>query len=82
MEMTHEAMVMLWQQGLVTPMSSTINTFAKTDGSWWTAADDRWLRVSEPARNEQLDYHHGRFQSSKQAQGPMTAVSPWSRPGV
>src|SRR6185312_17061517 len=63
-QMTHEAMVARWQQGLVTPMSSTINTFAKTDGSWWTVSDGAWQRVPESARSEQLDYHHDRFAST------------------
>ncbi|GAA1359009.1 hypothetical protein GCM10009661_00340 [Catellatospora chokoriensis] len=76
-EMTHEAMVARWQQGLVTPMSSTINTFAKTDGSWWTVSDGAWQRVPESARSEQLDYHHDRFASTCQAKGPAGTNSPW-----
>ena len=47
-EMSHEAMLARWRQGLVTPMSPTINTFAKTDGSWWTADKDSWQRVAQP----------------------------------
>lgn len=77
LEMTHEAMLARWQQGLVTPMSSTINTFVKTDGTWWTAIQDTWERVSQAERNERLDYHHDRFESVRQAQGPATTVSPW-----
>ncbi|MBV1850033.1 hypothetical protein [Catellatospora tritici] len=70
-EMTHEAMVARWQQGLVTPMSSTIDTIAKTDGSWWTASEGAWQRVAQADRNERLDYHHDRFGSTCQAKGPV-----------
>ncbi|MGN9809141.1 hypothetical protein ACTMSW_07265 [Micromonospora sp. BQ11] len=76
-EMTHEAMVARWQQGLVTPMSSTIATFAKTDGSWWTASQGAWQRVPQADRNERLDYHHDRFESTCQAKGPVGSNSPW-----
>lgn len=76
-EMTHEAMVARWQQGLVTPMSSTINTIAKTDGSWWTESQGAWQRVPQSERNERLDYHHERFGSVCQARGPAGANSPW-----
>jgi len=84
MEMTHEAMLARWQQGLVTPMSSTINTFAKTDGSWWTANQGIWQRVPQVESNERLDCHHDRFESVRQAKGPATGPSPWgsSRPGM
>ncbi len=80
-EMTHEAMVLRWQQGLVTPMSSTINTFAKTDGSWWTVSQGAWQRVAQADRNERLDYHHSRFESSCQAKGPAGTSSPWGAAG-
>ncbi|GAA2375261.1 hypothetical protein Cme02nite_04760 [Catellatospora methionotrophica] len=76
-EMTHEAMLARWHQGLVTPMSSTINTFAKTDGSWWTTSEGAWQRVPQSARSEQLDYHHDRFASTCQAKGPAGSKSPW-----
>lgn len=76
--MTHEAMVARWEQGLVTPMSSTIDTFAKTDGSWWTASQGGWQRVAEADRNERLDYHHDRFGSVCQAKGPVGMNSQWS----
>lgn len=76
-EMTHEAMLALWQQGLVTPMSSTINTFAKTDGSWWTASQGAWQRVPQTARNERLDFHHARFESVCQAKGPVGTNPQW-----
>ncbi|BCJ75048.1 hypothetical protein CS0771_45920 [Catellatospora sp. IY07-71] len=75
--MTHEAMVARWQQGLVTPMSSTINTFAKTDGSWWTVSQGAWQRVQQAERNERLDYHHDRFESVCQAKGPAGTNSQW-----
>jgi hypothetical protein len=77
MEMPHETMLARWQQGLVTPMSSTINTFVKTDGTWWTASQDMWQRVPQVEGNERLDYHHARFESVHQAQGPATTTSPW-----
>lgn len=73
-EMSHEAMLARWQQGLVTPMSTTISTFAKTDGSWWTAGQTGWLRVPLAERNERLDCHHERFESSRQAKGPTAAI--------
>jgi hypothetical protein len=76
-EMTHEAMLARWQQGLVTPMSSTINTFAKTDGSWWTASQGAWQRVPQTERNERLDYHHAMFESVSQAKGPLGANPRW-----
>ena len=76
-EMTHEAMLARWQQGLVTPMSSTINTFAKTDGSWWTADQGAWQRVPQTERSERLDYHHARFESAGQAKGPLGANPQW-----
>src|SRR5690348_11067478 len=81
MEMTHEAMVVRWQQGLVTPMSSTIDTFAKTDGSWWTASQGTWQRILQADRNERLDYHHDRFESVCQAKGPAGANSQWGGSG-
>lgn len=78
MEMTHEAMLARWRQGLVTPMSPTINTFAKTDGSWWTASQDTWQRVMQAERNEQLDCHHDRFESVRTtAYDSATTPSPW-----
>ena len=76
MEMTHQTMLARWRQGLVTPMSPTINTFAKTDGSWWTANQDMWQRVAQADRNEQLDCHHDRFESVRTTTGWAT-VSPW-----
>lgn len=76
-EMTHAAMLERWQEGLVTPMSSTITTFAKTDGSWWTSAEQMWQRVCAVERNEQLDFHHERFFKVEQAKGP--ATNPWGR---
>jgi hypothetical protein len=76
-EMTHQAMLARWREGLVTPMSSTINTFAKTDGSWWTANQNIWLRVQQADRNDRLDYHHSSFGSVNQAKGPATSISPW-----
>ncbi|MDI1462869.1 hypothetical protein QEZ54_17985 [Catellatospora sp. KI3] len=79
-EMTHEAMVARWQQGLVTPMSSTIDTFAKTDGSWWTGGQGGWQRVAEADRNERLDYHHNRFGSTSQAKGPVAVSPQWGGP--
>lgn len=81
MEMTHETMMARWQQGLVTPMSPTISTFAKTDGSWWTASQVIWLRVSAADHNERLDFHHDRFESIDQAKGPATTVrsGPWDK---
>ncbi|WP_020523822.1 hypothetical protein [Catelliglobosispora koreensis] len=69
-ELTHEAMAARWQLGLVTPMSPTINTFAKTDGSWWTANAAAWLRVPLAEHNERLDFHHERFGRVDQAKGP------------
>ncbi|NUR72442.1 MAG: hypothetical protein HOU81_16625 [Hamadaea sp.] len=80
-EMTHAAMMERWQLGLVTPMSATISTFAKTDGSWWTAVEAMWQRVSVAAENDRLDFHHDRFGRSEQASGPATAVpaSPWDK---
>lgn len=77
MEMTHESMLDRWRQGLVTRMSPTINTFAKTDGSWWTANHDMWQRVVQAERNQQLDCHHDRFESVQTASGPVGASSPW-----
>jgi hypothetical protein len=81
MEMTHETMMARWRQGLVTPMSPTISTFAKTDGSWWTASEAIWLRVAHAERNERLDFHHDRFGSIEQAKGPGTTAgtSPWDK---
>jgi hypothetical protein len=81
MEMTHEAMIARWYEGLVTPMSSTITTFAKTDGSWWTANQSAWLRVPLANKNEQLDFHHERFGVIEQAKGPghSTGRSPWEQ---
>jgi hypothetical protein len=81
MEMTHEAMMARWRQGLVTPMSLTISTFAKTDGSWWTAAQATWLRVPLAGRNELLDLHHDRFEQCGQANFPGTTAdrSPWDK---
>ncbi|MEV0269385.1 hypothetical protein AB0H43_11445 [Hamadaea sp. NPDC050747] len=70
MEMTHETMMARWELGLVTPMSATISTFAKTDGSWWTAAEQMWRRVSLAEENKRLDFHHDRFGSNVQAAGP------------
>jgi len=81
MEMTHEAMMARWRQGLVTPMSSTISTFAKTDGSWWTAGQATWLRVPLAGHNELLDLHHDRFERTEQARFPATTAepSPWDK---
>lgn len=81
MEMTHETMMARWRQGLVTPMSPTISTFAKTDGSWWTANQFIWIRVSVAEDNERLDFHHDRFGSIDQAKGPATTArtSPWDK---
>jgi hypothetical protein len=58
-------------------MSPTINTFAKTDGSWWTASQDTWQRVMQVERNEQLDYHHDRFESVRSAHDSATTTSSW-----
>jgi hypothetical protein len=77
MEMTHEAMLARFQQGLVTPMSPTINTFAKTDGTWWTAGEKTWQRVAQPERNQQLDCHHDRFGSVHPTKGAPAMSSPW-----
>lgn len=77
MEITHEAMLVRWQQGLVTPMSATINTIAKTDGTWWTESAGAWQRVPQADRNDRLDYHHDRFGSVTQAKGPAGTNSPW-----
>ena len=74
--MSREAMTARWQQGLVTPMSSTITTFARTDGSWWTAGEDAWQRIPQAERNERLDYHHDRFAAVSQAKGPVGTNSP------
>jgi hypothetical protein len=81
MEMTHETMMARWRQGLVTPMSATISTFAKTDGSWWTASQVMWLRVPLAEHNERLDFHHDRFELTGQARGPAntTEPSPWDK---
>lgn len=81
MEMTHETMMARWQRSLVTPMSSTITTFAKTDGSWWTADQIMWRRVQVAADNDRLDFHHERFGGSEQAKGPATdrPASPWDK---
>ena len=81
MEMTHETMMARWRQGLVTPMSPTISTFAKTDGTWWTASQVIWLRVSLAEDNERLDFHHDRFERVDQAKGPVTTTrsSPWDK---
>jgi hypothetical protein len=80
-EMTHEMMMARWRQGLVTPMSPTISTFAKTDGSWWTASQVTWRRVSLADHNERLDFHHDRFESTDQAKGPATTArpNPWDK---
>jgi len=75
MEMTHEVMLARWRRGLVTPMSSTISTFAKTDGSWWTAGLAAWQRELRAEHNERLDYHHSLFASARQARGPASAIS-------
>jgi hypothetical protein len=77
MEMTHQAMLARWRQGLVTRMSPTINTFAKTDGSWWTATQDVWHRIAQAERNAELDCHHDRFGSVQTATGPEAPSSPW-----
>lgn len=81
MEMPHETMMARWRRGLVTPMSPTISTFAKTDGSWWTASQVMWRRVSLAEDNERLDFHHDRFGSVDQAKGPATTAnpSPWDK---
>jgi hypothetical protein len=81
MEMTHETMMTRWRHGLVTPMSSTISTFAKTDGSWWTAGQATWLRVPLAGSNELLDLHHDRFERCEQANFPATTAdrSPWDK---
>jgi len=80
-EMPHETMMARWRQGLVTPMSSTISTFAKTDGSWWTASQATWLRVPLADHNERLDFHHDRFERIDQAKGPAATAepSPWDK---
>ncbi|MEV6970359.1 hypothetical protein AB0M47_35155 [Hamadaea sp. NPDC051192] len=79
--MTHETMMARWRLGLVTPMSATISTFAKTDGTWWTAAGAMWNRVSMLEENERLDFHHDRFGDRAQASGPTTTTpaNPWDR---
>lgn len=77
MELTHDAMLARWRQGLVTPMSPTINTFAKTDGTWWTAGEHVWQRVAQADRNQQLDCHHDRFGSAHPAKGVPAMASPW-----
>ncbi len=78
-EMSHDEMISLWRQGLVTPMSATISTFAKTGGSWWALNDASWSRVAVAQRNEELDFHHERFGRVEQARGPGHAAgrSPW-----
>jgi len=62
-------------------MSSTISTFAKTDGSWWTASQATWLRVPLADHNERLDFHHDRFERIDQAKGPAATAepSPWDK---
>lgn len=82
MEMSDEAMQARWQQGLVTPMSATISTFAKTDGSWWTAGQGGWLRVPLADHNERLDCHHERFESVRQAKGPAARAAIVRFPGA
>jgi len=82
MEMTHEVMLLRWRQGLVTLMSSTISTFAKTDGSWWMAGPAAWQREARAERNERLDYHHSLFESSRQAKGPAASTSPGRFPSL
>ncbi|NUT35692.1 MAG: hypothetical protein HOV79_21770 [Hamadaea sp.] len=79
-EMTNETMIARWREGLVTPMSSTISTFAKTDGSWWTAGQASWSRLPT-ADSERLDFHHDRFSNNHQAKGPVThgPASPWDK---
>jgi hypothetical protein len=79
MELSHEAMMERWRQGLVTPMSATIDTFAKTDGSWWTVSPTVWLRVRVTEHNERLDFHHARFTCLEQAGGPAAKRSRWHR---
>ena len=80
-EMPHETMMARWQLGLVTPMSATISTFAKTDGSWWTSAETIWRRISPLEDNERLDFHHDRFGRNAQVAGPATTTpaSPWDK---
>ncbi|GIH02951.1 hypothetical protein Rhe02_10180 [Rhizocola hellebori] len=78
-EMSHEAMIARWREGLVTPMSATMTTFAKTDGSWWAVNELAWSRISRAEQNEQLDFHHERFGRVEQAKGPAkkNGRSPW-----
>jgi hypothetical protein len=80
-EIDHETMMARWRLGLVTPMSATISTFAKTDGTWWTAVEAMWRRVGVAKDNERLDFHHDRFGRSAQPSGPATVVaaSPWDK---
>lgn len=80
-EMEHETMMARWRQGLVEPMSLTITTFVKTDGSWWTAGQACWLRVLPADHNERLDLHHDRFTRNEQARFPATtaAPNPWDK---
>lgn len=76
-EMTHETMMERWRLGLVTPMSATINTFAKTDGSWWTAAQATWQRIAPLEDNQRLDCHHDRFRQND-SRG-RAATSAWDK---
>ncbi|HEX6683315.1 MAG TPA: hypothetical protein VF062_10995 [Candidatus Limnocylindrales bacterium] len=80
-EMAHEVMMARWRQGLVTPMSLTITTFVKTDGSWWTAGQASWLRIMAAEHNERLDLHHDRFKRTEQARFPATTAkqNPWDK---
>ena len=68
-EMTHETMMERWQLGLVTPMSATVTSFAKTDGSWWSATQAVWQRIASIEDNERLDCHHDRFRQNDQRSG-------------
>lgn len=79
-EMTHETMMSRWHQGLVTPMSSTISTIAKTDGSWWTSAQAVWHRVLVIEDNQRLDCHHDRFSQNELRTGSAARTpSAWDK---
>ena len=79
-EMTHETMMERWRLGLVTPMSATISTFAKTDGSWWTAAQAAWQRIAPIEDNQRLDCHHDRFRQNDQRTAASSApASVWDK---
>jgi hypothetical protein len=80
-EITHETMMERWRLGLVTPMSATISTFAKTDGTWWTAAQTAWQRITPIEDNQRLDCHHDRFRANDQRSGAATSApaSVWDK---